>query len=301
MRKLLSRPTRPALFAILMAAAALVALLPARWTSFVNGLLQPGVWLSGPASQATRAVRSATDAAPPAPDPAEFEELLHTKELLERQLHHQELMIAEMDRLLAEVTGLRDQLVDPNARIIIAPVVGADASARREVLLIGKGSRAGVRVGDWVAAGAVTGVHPGARTARDRLLQQWLVGRVVDVAPYVAWVQLTTDPQFGRMAAWAADASADGTWRIAERQCVLYGVGDGLMRIEQATVDYRQTGQIFVLVPIGHPRPMALLAGVVVGGRMLETGLHFDLDVRPPADARRLSYVYVISLTAQQP
>ncbi len=283
------------LFAILMVVAAVVALLPPRWTGWINGILQPAHWVTMPVLRTARAAAEARDMlAAPAPTRRELGTLRAENEQLRRQLHQQEIMIAEMERLLADVTGIRDQLVDPDARIIIAPVLGYDASPRRESLTIGKGSRQGVRVGDWVAAGLPPGSQASGESA---LLQQWLVGRVSVVHALTARVQLATDPDFGPVLAWAAHPTPEGRWQLADRECALIGTGHGLMRIDRSPADYRTSGDAYVLIPLAHPRPMALLAGTIVGAQMLETGLHYNLDVRPPGDARRLAYVYVVALS----
>ncbi|MBU0618497.1 MAG: hypothetical protein KKI02_12335, partial [Planctomycetes bacterium] len=166
---------------------------------------------------------------------------------------------------------------------------------QREVLTISKGARHGVQVGDWVAAGIPPAQRPPAATGRELLLQQWLVGVVAEVQPHLSRVQLTTDPQFGTQLAWAAQALTDKTWEVAERRCGLVGLGDGRMRIDRAAVDYLTAGYTIVLVPISHPQPIALAVGRIVASEPLETGVHYNFQVEPWADARELSHVYVIS------
>ncbi len=283
------------LFAMLMVAAAVAAMLPAHWTRWINGILQPAYWLTMPVSRTTRAVESAGERiSRDAPTRRQYDTLRTENARLRRQVHHQQITIAEMNRLLADATGIRDQLVDPDARIIIAPVLGYDASPQRESLTIGKGSRQGVRTGDWVAAGMPLAHQDSGESA---LLRQWLVGRVSEVQALVSRVQLTTDPAFGPVLAWAAHPTATGRWQLAERECALVGTGHAMMRIDRSPADFRKDGNAFVLIPLAHPRPMALVAGTITDAQMLETGLHYNLDVRPVGDARRLNYVYVISLS----
>jgi cell shape-determining protein MreC len=292
------RPTKPTVFAILMVAAALAALLPARWTSCADGLMQPIspiTWLIS--GGARRAGAAAENLAARDPTRGDFQRLQDENERLTRQVGQQSILIAEMERMIADVTGLQDQLVDLQARIIFAAVLGADPSPDREVLLISKGARHGVEVGDWVAAGMPPTQHPAGATGRELLLQQWLAGIIVEVQPHVSRVQLTTDPEFGTQLAWAAQPLTDDTWKVAERQCGLVGVGAGHMRIDRATTDYVATGHTIVLIPLAHPQPVALVAGRIVGSEPLDTGVHYDLQVEPWGDARALTHVYVISVS----
>ena len=290
------RLTKPGVFAILMVAAAVLALLPAGWTSCVDGLMQPVspiTWLFAGGARGARA--GAQNLAAPQPTREQLQLLRGERERLARQVGQQAILIAEMERIIADLCGLRDQLSEQRARIIFASVVGADPSPQREVLTISKGARHGVQVGDWVAAGIPPAQRPPAATGRELLLQQWLVGVVDEVQPHVSRVQLTTDAQFGTQLAWAAQPLPDGTWAVAERQCGLVGLGEGRMRIDRAATDYLAAGYTIVLVPLSHPQPLALVAGRIVAAEPLETGVHYDLQVEPWAAARNLSHLYVIS------
>lgn len=279
-----------------MVGAAVLALLPARWTGCTGGVLQPLSPLTWAFSSATRQVRGAVhDLSSPAPTRAELERLRRENERLARQVGHQQVMLAEMEQVVAELSELRSQLSDGDAKIIFASVIGGDTSPWRETITISKGRRAGVEAGDWVAAGVVPAERNPATTGRDLLLQQWLIGRVSEVQPHLSRVQLTTDPHFGLEPVWAAKALADGSWQVADRQCGLVGLGGGRMRIEQASEDYSASDYTVVLVPLAHTQPMTLAIGRIVASEMLETGLHYDLEVEPWGDPRALSYVYVIA------
>jgi cell shape-determining protein MreC len=279
-----------------MVASAIVALLPARWTACSGGLVQPLGWLSWAVTGGTREAEEAVSAAlEPAASPDEVREMRRQLGELERKVGQQAVELAEMERLVADLSGLRDQLADQRAKIIFATVIGGDASPERETLTISKGARNGVRVGDWVAAGSPVDERDPHETGRGLLMRQWIIGRVSVVHPYLCHVQLTVDPAFGTERAWPAKALPDGSWETADTQCGLQGLGGGRMRIRQAPRDFRAEGFDHVLVPLAHPRPMALVAGRVVASEKLETGLHYDLAVEPWADPHALSHVYVVS------
>ena len=292
----LRRLSKPTLFAISMVAAAFVALLPSRWTGCVNGVFQPASPFSWALTEGTRtAERVASEVGGACPTAEEFAQLQLRNEQLERQIGHQAVLIAELETLLGTVSGIHDQLDDRRVKLILAAVIGGDASPRREVLRISKGAREGVQVGDWVAAGFRRDSDPSA-THQDLVLRQWLIGRISEVLPHVSTVQLTTDPQFGTERGFVAKPLPDGSWATAEQECGLVGAGGGMMRIEQAPADFHESGYTLVLIPLRYPRPLSLVAGRITAGRTLKTGLHYDLDVAPWADARALSRVCVISL-----
>jgi cell shape-determining protein MreC len=286
------------MFAILMVAAAVLALLPARWTSCTDGLTQPVSPISWVVSGSARRARAAGESAvAPEPTRDELEQLRDENQRLARQVGQQAILIAEMERIIADLSGLQDQLSDLHARIIFAAVLAGDPSPDRDILTISKGARHGVKAGDWVAAGIPPDQRPTSATGRELLLQQWLVGTVHEVQPHLSRVQLTTDVQFGTQLAWAAQPRDDGTWKVAERECGLVGLGDGRMRIDRAATDYFTDNHTIVLVPLSHPQPIALAVGRIVASEPLATGVHFNLPVEPWGDARHLSHVYVISFS----
>lgn len=294
----LPTPSKPLVFAVLMVISAVVAILPARWTATFDAILQPLAWILSPVSTETRSARASVDEwGEPPPTRAEVAELRERAARLDLQLSQQQIAISELEQMLAEVSGLRDQLLDLESKIIVAPVVGGDASPARETLEIARGARDGILVGDWVAAGAPPQVRGPAITGRDPLLQQWLVGRISQVNPYTSTVQLTTDPHFGPELVWASKPVSEGVWQVADRECALIGLGNRQMRIDRAAEDYSAENWNVVLAPLAHPRPLALVVGRIVGSETLDTGLHYDLAVEPWADARRLAYVYVVSIS----
>ena len=295
----LRRISKPTLFATLMVIAAFVALLPARWTGCIGGVLQPASPFTWALAEGARSAGNITnDLGRAGLTTEQITALQKRNKELERQIGHQSLTIAELESMLEAVTGISDQLHDDRVRLNISAVIGSDTSPRREVLRISKGARDGVNVGDWVAAGFESKGDPEA-TAQDHLLRQWLIGRVSEVLPHVSVVQLTTDPQFGTERSFVAKPLPDGTWITADQECGLVGTGGGLMRIEQAPVDYDANGYSLVLVPLRYPKPISMVVGRITGSRTLKTGLHYDLDVTPWADARNLSRVCVISIPDQ--
>lgn len=295
--------TRSLIFAVLMLASAISAfLLPRGWTDWSDGLIQPLAAVESPVSGTTRAVR---DFATPRPrlSAAESERLQRENEQLRRLVGHQELLLAERGEELAAVTGIREQLGGISAQIIVARVVGGESSPLRESLLISQGSIGPrpVRVGDWVAAGAPRAARAD-RGGRELLLREWLIGRVAQVHPYVSRVQLTTDPGFGdalfrAVRVRAARALSDGTWQFAKSEALLYGDGGERMVIRQASESLLAERFVTVVARLSDALPVEMLIGKLTGSTSLpESALHYDFTVTPPASARTLTHVYVISL-----
>ncbi len=299
MRLRLRRLTKPRVFALLMGIAAVLALLPTAWTRWPGGLLQPLGWLQWSAPSATRAAeRSVRDAGSEWLSPGQARELTEQIGQLRRQLGQQAVLLADLDRQIAEVTGIRQELGAGRAQIVIAAVIGFDASPQRQTLTINKGSlgEGRIRVGQWVAAGVPPEKRDPQATGRELLARQWLIGKVSTVDPYRSWVQLTTDRDFGPQAVRVAKVLPDGQWQTANEEPVLYGLGSGRMRIHQAKGDYFKSRHIVVLVPRSGDLPAALSVGYIKGSRRLpEAPLFYDLEVEPWADPRELTYVYVIS------
>ena len=292
--------SKPGLYAILMIAAAITSLLPARWTSCVDSLTQPISPITWAVSSSVHALRNtADDLTTPAPSASQAQELLEQNERYLLQLRQQGILIDELEQIIRDLSGLREQMSDERARIVFASVIGGETSPLRETLRISRGTRHGIRVGDWVAAGLPKQERHTEGGGRDLLMQQWLIGVVSEAFPYVSDVRLTTDPGFRpNTVFWVARVVTEtGTQlEIAPRECSLEGIGHQKMLIDRAAEDYESEGYNIVLAPLAYPQPLALVLGQIEQSRALETGLHYQFVVKPWSDARTLTHVYVISL-----
>jgi hypothetical protein len=139
------------------------------------------------------------------------------------------------------------------------------------------------------------------RTGRELLARQWIIGRISEVHPFTARVRLMSDPTFTRQRVRLAKPLADGALAVSDRECLLYGASQrGHMTIIQAPADFYKEGYTAVLIPAEAGLPSTFLAGFVTGSTPVPNApLHFDLDVAPPAAARELTRVFVLS-TAQE-
>ncbi len=286
---------KPTVFLLLMLLSAATALLPPGWTSWAGAVLQPIGWLQQGLTFGGQTVLSIGRGVSLPPN--EAQRLVARAEQLERQVAHQALQIADLETRLATVSGVQQQLAGSGARVIVAPLVALDSTRTREMVTIGRGSRAGIKLGDWVAAGVPEELRADSAAGRELLEQQWVVGRVSEVFPYLSRVQLMTDAGFGAVRARVARTLADGTTQRSDERCVLNGAGSGRMEIRQATQNYlsQQLTQVYVEL---RGAPLAeLFAGTIVAAKTVDqSALHFDLEVRPAGRVDMLSTVYVVSL-----
>ena len=293
-------PSKSVTFVVLMFLAAILSLLPASWTRWQRGATQ----LLGPAQWGLSSVaRSAREATSPADSTRlsteETVRLQEENDELRRLVAQQGTWLEDLERRYDEISGLRRQLGDSGARILIAPVWSYDASPRRDTLLIGRGSVDGIERGMWVAAGARSREPEAGETGRQALMRQWLIGRVSEVQPYASRVVLASDPKFGDPQAGErvllAKVLEDGRWQPTAAKYMLTGSGQGRMVIRQADADYWSQGYRVVLVPASAGLPVMLSIGRIVGSaRLPESALHYDLQVEGWTDVRDLRQVYVI-------
>ena len=285
------QPSKAATFGLLMTAALITALLPDRATEWMRGVAQPLSYLQMPVRWVTLSVLP-TGARAATAQTSEEARLRAENDALRRQVATLDTLLRDVDGRLAAVTGFRDQFQNERTRIVIARVVGPTGDTRRDVLRITKGSLSGVRVGMWVAAGSTPteGV-----SGRDLLAREWLIGRVSEVRPYESLVRLASDRGFKEPVLLARIDETASRWEVAAGEQVLYGHGDGKMRIELATQDYFKQGQHAVLAPASGMLPMTMPLGEITASRTLDaTQLHYDLEVRPLGRPFDLTYAYII-------
>lgn len=283
----------------MLASAVTAFVLPAAWTTWVRDPFQPLALLQLPVSWAARGTGEALKPATSETiSQKQAQALLKENETLQRQVAQQRLRLSVVEQRLADLTGLSGQLPDSHARIVIAPVVACDLTPNRATLRIMLTERQSglVRKDQWVvAADAPRPDWDPQATVRDLLDREWLVGRVSEVHPRVADVQLTTDPRF-RSEVRAARVLADGTWQVAEEGCVLVGQGRGKMRISQAAQDYFKANYRIVVVPPSRDLPLPLAVGHIEGSTpRSDSAQHFDLAVVPTGAFAGLTHVYIIS------
>jgi cell shape-determining protein MreC len=290
-------PSKPAAFWILMALSAIGTLVPREWTAHARGLFSTSAILQWPLSWFTgRTVKAAHEALEKTLPADQARELRAELDRLERQVLNQRLALQDAEVRIEELSGLAGQMPDSHAGIIVAPVVSYDADPRHSTLLIAKGQqKRWVRAGEWVVAGgAGAPTWDAGATVRDLLWRGWLIGRVSEVQPRVARVQLATDPRFATEVR-TARLRADGSVQLAAEGCHLRGQGSGRMRITQAVDDYFKMDYRIVVVPAQRDLPDPMTLGRITDSAPRnDSSQHFDLNVVPWGQADKLTHVYVL-------
>ncbi|MCA9243245.1 MAG: hypothetical protein KDA32_04760 [Phycisphaerales bacterium] len=291
-------PTRSAVFGILMAASAVAAVLPARWTAWARAALTPLHF----------AQEGLTDVGVVVATP-EGRHKLTTEEMIEALTEREELrrqnlaLTATLEQLrerVDELSDIREQIQD-HARFTIARVISCTASPNEMVLRIDQGQNARVQKGDWVAAG-VAPERRGELSGRDLLMRSWLVGRVIEVGLYHSLVRCATDARFEDISVRVARKKPDGGWDILDRPLYLAGRGNGRMALIEADENFYEEGYRLVIAPIGGHYPAMTPLGELVRAQRTESSpLHYDIEALPIGTARDLRWVYVVSLSAAAP
>jgi cell shape-determining protein MreC len=302
-------PSKPAVFALLMLLALILALLPAGWTNWIRSPFQVLVFLQRPVTTAGQGVDEELDTVLGGQlSRKQAQQLVKKHDRMRLKVAQLEAWLQVLEQRFDAVCGVREQLWSDAADIVIAPVYGYDSSPRRDTLLIGRGSEARLRPGQWVVAGIPPEEIDRSERGAELMLAQWLVGRVSEVFPRVSRVRLASDPRFGAPHSgekvMVAKELAKGYWdegravfeETTEAVYLLTGLGRGRMLIGQADADLYGAGYRFVLVPSSPDLPATLSIGKVVGSKRLEqAALHFDVMVAPWQDPAELAYVFVIA------
>jgi cell shape-determining protein MreC len=305
------RLNRKGAFALMMGASALCLLLPPAWTNplkHVGQLLVPTQDLLYSASRkASRSIAGLDKAA----------DAVREAEAMSIELASQAAALEQARSENERLKALRRDVLPLPTPVLPAKVVAQDIAASRDSVLAARGSVRGVRTGDWVSArlfvnqGSVSGVEEGQAV----LAEHCLIGRIEQVSPYMARVQLFSDVDCPRIEV-RIGAMEGRTFKFVEYPCSLRGMGHGTMLIEG--VDYRHVrriddeakderrriglGDLVFSAPgqLGLPSPMVV-------GRVRELSedakkrLVYNVTVEPIVRMEEVRDVYVIPLARTAP
>lgn len=193
----------------------------------------------------------------------------------------------ENDRLRGELAAgwelaienerLREMLAfqkEASGTMLASSVIAADSASFAKSLRINRGSRHGV--GRNMAVVTPSGV----------------VGRVLEVAPFHADVQLITD---GRS---AVPVRVQRT----RAQGVLEGLSSGICHLKYvARAEDVEPGDVVITSGLGGIFPKGMVVGTVVGVEKKEFGVLQDVRVAPAVDFRRLPEEIYVVLEVPEP
>lgn len=310
------RPSRRAVFAVLMVASAAALLLPAGWTDPLKHVVQ----LLVPAQHAVDHLgRQASASIADLDDDPVVRRLEREKQALMDARISQDALIDQLQTDLRKLSALRrDNYIPRSTPLLHANVVGRDIVALRDVVLLSRGSTRRVGRQDWVASrffvdqGRTSGLSVGQAV----LARETLVGRVELVSPYMSRVQLFSDVD-ARPIEVRIGNLADNKLETVEYVCSLHGRGAGEMVIPDvpygalhtedasewgATGRRIRPGDFVYTAPaqLGVPVPMVI-------GRVdhfevnPKNRLVYDVIVKPIAAADALDDVYVIPVVPVGP
>ena len=308
-------PSRPMIFAMLMAAAALSVFVPRH--PFGSGrhmteLIALPQWAAHKVTQT--AVEPVRAWAREGLSAADARRLADEKLLLENENAALRNQITALNQTVQELALLRRGGSNNLGALIPAPVVAADASPGRDTLRVGRGRLRGVQREDWVAsrmlvrAGEPDGIQSGAAV----LGQQCLLGWIEETGPFTSRVVLLSDAYSQRVLRVhiAHYAASDRNPRAREprlvmmgervAEFVLRGAGGGRMIINDIPHDFVDAGLItpgdLVLSDPHDPKlGQALVVGEITEVRHNKSKpLLYDAYVQPRFDPRSLSQVLIV-------
>lgn len=298
-------PSKTAVLRALLVASAVMLMLPSDFLKPLRGMAQLIAIPQWAVREGTVQVRQQIQSLASESIPAEkHQEVLREKAALENELASLRQRLVDAESSIQELTGLRKRL-PAQATLVPARVIGLDAAAGRDSLLVGdlKGLKA--RQGDWVASRVFldAGTESGVRDQLAVLSRECLLGWVEQSSAFASRVVLLSDPLTRRPL----------HVRIGSRrkQAPLYtafaleGAGQGRMLIPDVPADLIKGGRVAVGdVVTSDPSNPNLPVALVIGEirelvRNRQKPLFYDALVAPLLEPASLSHVYVVRLGAQ--
>lgn len=273
----LRRPSRQALFVVLMGVSAVVLLLPfdpfrpARGMTQLIALAQYGV------NETTHNIINRTEALADKPIPAvEHERLVNENKALLNQLITQQQEMAQLREINESLIALRKTPGFPRqARPLPARVIAPEADAWRQAFRVACGTNRGIKEGDWVATrlqvdvGSEHDVHEYSQV----LARESLIGWVEQTHRWTSRVVLLSDAfanKTMRIRIVRPDAPSSEARKTDNRQVFfLKGAGRGRMLIpdiprEDVETKLIAVGDIVTTDPDDYRFPMTMVIGNIV-------------------------------------
>ena len=255
--------------ALLVAVSMLIILVGRR-----SSVLQPIVNVAlAPLTPVARLLNIGTAAVtgdnPVQPDYEELQQRLVEYESIIAEMQVELVRLRELERDYERLAGLVDyQVNNPNQNLVTADVIARDASGYLRRIIINRGTRDGIQVGNPVISSL------------------GLVGRVEQATANTAWVRLAIDEQ-SAINARMQNSRAEGT---------IIGLLQGGLRMQfipqEAMVE---PGDIVVTSGLGGAFPPNIVIGRVTSVQKQQAALFQEADVSPLVDFGDLEIVSVIT------
>ncbi len=307
------RPSKQAVFIILMLASALAVLAPPRWTDGLKHVTQLLVIAQDPVSRATRRAVAAAGV-----DDGSTDDVAALSRSLRNTVGSQHAEIQRLRDEIGRLAALRNT-IDYPLPLLRARVVAHDAVAYRDIVLTNRGRSRDVRREDWVVSGFFVDRGTLHEVAVDQsvLAGESLVGLVALESPFVSRVRLLTDVdskllevRIGRFV--PGPSGEKGRFEVVDYVCNIAGRGGGEMVVSDVPQDYVQIdddgnvsaespririGDLVMTAPGLAGMPVSMAVGRVSRFESdPEERLVYDVIVEPLVPRDRIDYVYVIPL-----
>ncbi len=306
------KPSKPAIFAMLMGASALLILLPRDFVAPARDMTQLVALPQYGVSVAARKLSKSASALRGDPVPAaEHEKLLRAKQAVENENIALREQVGQLQNMISQLEGLRRRSNFPaESKLIPARIIGWDAAAGRDSMLLAKGRSSNVQNDEWVAshlavqAGTSDGVQDDLRV----LASESLIGWIDQTSPYVSRMVLLSDRYANR--AWRVHVAAVGRDGKSPQfvldhselaEFALEGIGDGKMRMH---VDARfvnegliRVGDVVTSDGRDPKLPLAMVIGEIVQlERIKKQPLLYAAIVKHRCDPKDLGEVLIVDV-----
>lgn len=206
-----------------------------------------------------------------AEEPEDYQTLKERSLELERtvaELQVEIVRLREIERDYYRLSELSDYIADhPDQNLVTANVIARDTSGYLRWIVINRGARDGIQIGQPV------------------INELGLVGRVEDVAANASWVRLMID-QGSAINALLQASRAEGT---------VFGQLRGGLRMQYIPQEIDiAVGDLALTSGLGGGFPAGIVIGQVTSVRQQEAALFQEAEIRPTVDFEHLSLVSVI-------
>jgi rod shape-determining protein MreC len=185
--------------------------------------------------------------------------------LLQEEVVAQREIVADYNRLAAAVSYVSSA---QNLETIMADVIGRDTAPALRTIVINRGTRDGIRQGMAVLA------------------ESNLVGRVIQVGPTSARVELITSD----------DSYISARLQTSRDEGTVHGISETTMQMEMLQLNATvQNADLVITSGLGGNLPADLTIGQVISTQRLEAGTQQTAQIRSLVDFSRLEMVLVVT------
>ena len=279
-------------FIRLMIASALCLLIPRRFTDKIDlafaGLLKP---ITSSSNSAALAVSDTVTGLAERPVSSEQYRRLEQAYLqLEQRFLNLSEQLRQEQALTRRLAGIEGQFGPGPAQLIAAQVIGADASAQRQILVLDRGTQQQVRPEQLVLAAETA---PGAGE-KPEPLSFCVVGKILSAGARQSRLQLITDPEFSLKIFIAPAPARKGKWQAPG---VLKGIPMNGASITLSTVHPVQVGDSVFAALNTRTLPAPVLAGKVATCRRDEKEpVMWRISLAPALELNRLEQVVIVNV-----